>query len=469
LAAVASLEAAGVALSFRGRVVADETAIAAAGDIEFRARDGARLTALAGLSPPLQWDGLPISGRLKLAHDGGALKLEKLALNIAGSRLAGRLQVETLGERRRIDATLEADEASVAALLAPLLDQRLAIAGVAEAAISGRQAWPDEPFSAAVVDAFEGNIRFACKRLVVTGGIALEGARLDIALGGGKIRVEEMSGSGLGGEVRAKVEIAKAPAGVELRGNLRFNALLEAFAAAGTPRTSGPVSGVLEFTGRGLSPRSLMSTLQGQAKLQFGAARLDTLWPGAIPLAADAGLKADPDRLAPTVRQRLAAGLSSGSISLDQKALPAEIADGLLRAKSLSFDTPEGRVTGTASVDLRGLIFDSQWRLEAKSLARAGSAAKPLPPVTVFYRAPLAALGSVEPRIDSAALEQELSARRIEQDVEELERLRRLDEQRRQQEADRLRKQFEATPPVQRPPSPSSNPFEPTVRPAAPG
>jgi hypothetical protein len=229
------------------------------------------------------------------------------------------------------------------------------------------------------------------------------------------------------------------------------------------------VSGELSFAGRGLSPRSLMSTLQGTAKLQFGDAKLETLWPGAIPLAADAGLKAEPDRLASVVKQRLASGLSSGSISLKQRTLPAEIGDGLMRVKAIAFDTPEGRVTGSASLDLRGLTFDSQWRLEAKSLAPGGKAGKPLPPVTVYYRAPLAALGTIEPRIDSAALEQELSARRIEQDVEELERLRRLDEQRRQQEAERLRKQFEATPPVQRPPSPSGTPFEPTVKPAAPG
>ena len=449
LSAFASLDAGGVALAFRGRVAATETGTTTAGELEFRARDGARLTALAGLSPPLQWDGLPISGRLKLAHGDGTLKLEKLALNVAGSRLGGQLTVQRQGDRRRIDASLEADEASVAALLAPLLDQRLAIAGLAEAAISGRQAWPDEPFSATVLDAFEGNIRLSCKRLILVGSIALEGAKVAVVLGGGKVVVDEISGSGLGGQFKVKVEIAKAPAGVELRGSLKFNGLMEAFVAGSTPRTSGPVMGVLDFTGRGLSPRSLMSTLQGQAKLQFGDAKLDTLWPGAIPLAADAGLKADPDRLAPVVRQRLASGLSSGSISLEQRTLPAEISDGLVRVKSISLDIPEGRVTGSASLDLRGLTFDSQWRLEAKSLARAG---KPLPPVTVYYRGPLATLGAIEPRIDSAALEQELSARRIEQDVEELERLRRLDEQRRQQEAERLRKQFEATPPVQRPP-----------------
>ena len=91
------------------------------------------------------------------------------------------MAISQAGERRRIEASLEADEVSVGRLLAPLLDQRLAIAGLAEAAISGTQVWPDEPFSSTVLDAFEGTVRLDCKRLTVADGVALEGAKVDIA------------------------------------------------------------------------------------------------------------------------------------------------------------------------------------------------------------------------------------------------------------------------------------------------
>jgi uncharacterized protein involved in outer membrane biogenesis len=477
LSTVASMDAAGVALAFRGKVaVAEAGGTSTAGELELRARDGARLSALAGLSPPLKLDGLPISGRLKLAHSDGALKLEKLALNVGGSRLAGQLAIQQTGDRRLIDANLEVEEASLASLLAPLLDQRLAIAGQVEAALSGRQAWPDEPFSGAVLDVFEGSIRFSCRRLTVADGIALEGAKLDIVLGGGKVSIDEISGNALGGQFKVKVQLARAPAGVELRGGLRFNAMLDAFPAGSPPsppRATGPVSGVFEFSGRGLSLRALMSTLQGQGKLQFGEAKLQTLWPGAIPLAADAALKGDPERMATVVRQRVASGLSTDGISLAQKTIAAEIADGQVRVKSIALDTAEGRVIGSASVDLKALAFESQWRLEAKPLTPPGGAGKPLPPVIVSYRGPLAALGAVEPRIDTAALEQEVSARKIEQDVEELERLRRLDEQRRLMEAERLRKQFDQAPPLKGgTQAPTGVPIAPTGReqkPAAPG
>ena len=53
---------------------------------------------------------------------------------------------------------------------------------------------------------------------------------------------------------------------------------------------------------------------------------------------------------------------------------------------------------------------------------------------------------SLEPRIDSEALERELAVRRMERDVEELERLRRLDEARRREEAERQRRQLDLQP-----------------------
>ena len=472
LTTLASFDAGDVSLSFRGQVTPAEAGMKTSGDLDFRASDSAPLVALAGLSPLPRADSVPISGRLSLALGDGSIRVERLAANIGASRLAGHVTLSRTADRRRVDASLDADDVTVARLLAPLLDQRLAIAGAAEAAISGRQSvWPDEPFSAAAFDALEGNLKLNCGRLVVADGVVLEGAKLDIAFGGGKIDISDISGVGLGGQFKARLQIAKAAAGAEVRGALAFGATLEAFANTNPPRASGPVNGTLEFTGRGLSPRALMMTLQGQGKIEFGEAKIDTLWPGAIPLAADAGLKAEPDKLAATVRRGLASSLSTGNLPLQQKAFALELADGQLRVKSFAIDTREGRATGIASLDLRALTFDSQWRLEAKA-GVSGVAGKQLPAVIVVYSGPVAALGATEPRIDSAALEQELSARKIERDVEELERLRRLDEQRRQTESERLRKQFEQTPPVQRPSLPSSVPVAPSSReprPAAPG
>ena len=168
--------------------------------------------------------------------------IEKLAANVGGSRLSGKIKLSKTAERRRIDASLDADEVSVARLLAPLLDQRLAITGAAEAALSGRQSvWPDEPFSAGAFDALTGNIQLDCRRLVLADGVILEGAQSSPLLSvGGKIDIEDISGKGLGGQFKAKLQIAKARGRRGTAWRLNFGAALEAFAGGNPPRASGP-------------------------------------------------------------------------------------------------------------------------------------------------------------------------------------------------------------------------------------
>jgi len=462
LAALASMDADGLTLGFRGQVVAAESGSSLTGELEIKTVDGARIAALAGLTPPLRLDGLPIAGTLKFAADRGKLAVDRLALNLAGSEVRGQVSIASTGDRRRVAVHLDVDELTVAKLLSPLLDQRLAVTGAAETAISGRQSpWPDEPFDAGVLEGFEGDIRLNSKRLTIADGISIGQAGIDITLEGGKIDVKRIEGACLGGRCSASLRIDKAAAGVEIGGQLSLaNAVLETLASDGSEgtRRAGTFGGEIKFSGRGTSPRNALSALQGGGKLELSEARLGTLWPGAIGMAVDAALKAEPDKLAGVVQQTLRAGLAGGQLQLPG-TVKLEIADGQLSIKPLAIDTPEGHARGTASLDLRTLYFDSEWRLEQKPTDKPA-----LPAVTVVYRGPVGSLGRLEPRIASEALERELAVRRMERDVEELERLRRLDEQRRREEAERQRRQFEQTPmPV--PVAPAA----PQQRPAAPG
>jgi uncharacterized protein involved in outer membrane biogenesis len=470
LATVASLEAGDVGLGFRGQFRLAETGVKAEGDLDVRTGSGTPLAALAGLAPPLRADGLPVSGKLRIVVDGRSIGIEKLALQVGPTRLSGRVALADAGGRRRIDADLSTDEATLAGLLGLLVDQRFAVAGAAEALLQGgHNPWPDEPFSAAVLDGFEGRIRLSSKRLTLAEGLALDRAQLVAVFQPGKLDVKELAGAGLGGEFKAALSIGKAAAGADVRGRLDFKIALEEIAGGGPTRASGPLKGSVTFSGRGLSPRALVSALHGQGSVTFGEAKLAALWPGAVAAAADAALKAETGKLPATLRQGLEAGLAMGSLALKQRTVGLELADGQLRSKSLAIDTADGRADGTARLDLKALAFDSQWRLEARP---AGANSKPLPAVTVSYRGPLASLGALEPQIDAANLEQELSARRIAQDMEELERLRKLEDQRRLDETERLRKQFEKVPAIPRPLPAPGVPVAPSsrdTRPANPG
>jgi uncharacterized protein involved in outer membrane biogenesis len=406
---------------------------------------------------------------LKLAIDGGTISMDKLALQIGASRLSGKIalsRAEPGTDRRRIDASLSADDLSVGTLLSPLLDLRFGAASAAEAVLLGRpNPWPDEPFSASALGAFEGQIRLSCRRLALTEGMALERAKANFVLKPGKVEAKEITGSALGGEFKAALSIEKVAAGAEVRGTLGFGIALEEVRSSQPARASGPMKGRIEFAGRGVSPRAVLSALQGEGSIAFGEAQLPGLAPGAILPATEAALKAEAGKLAPTLRRALAAGLGTSSLPLGHATLALDIVDGQVRSKPLLVETREGRTSGTARLDLKGLTLDSQWRLEAR-LVDLGAAAKLLPAVTVSYRAPLAALSAVESLIDTSALEQELSARKIERDMEELERLRRLNE------ADPMRQPPEPAAPSQAVPSGPVAPIPPfghEVKPGAPG
>ena len=338
LMVLASMDASDLALNFRGQVVAAENGNSAAGELEIKAIDGTRIATLAGLTPPLRLDGLPIAGTLKFAANDGRLTIDRLALNVAGNDLRGQISIASTGDKRRIEAQLDVDELSVAKLLGPLLDQRLAVTGAAETAISGRQSpWPDEPFDSAVLDGLEGDIRFNSKRFAIADGIGIGQAAIDIALEGGKIDVKRIEGACLGGRCSASARIDKAPGGVEVSGQVNLTGgALQAFAgnASGGVRPEGTIGGEIKFSGRGTSPRNVLSALQGGGTLELGDAKLAALWPGAIAMAAEAALKADPDKLAGVVQQALVAGLSGAQLSLPD-TVKLDIADGQLRVRPL--------------------------------------------------------------------------------------------------------------------------------------
>src|SRR5262249_29641226 len=127
-------------------------------------------------------------------------------------------------------------------------------------------------------------------------GISLSQASLDIALTPGKLEVRKLEGRGFGGPLRVTMRLEKVAGGVDVAGGLHIvGGALEAMSAdtGAKRRASGTLTGELSFAGRGSSVRTIVSGLQGAGRLQFSAAKLPALWPGAIGIAAQAALKAD--------------------------------------------------------------------------------------------------------------------------------------------------------------------------------
>ena len=326
LAAIASIDAGDLALDFRGQLLLRDTGTKLAGDLEIKGADATRIAAIAGLTPPLRLDAVPVSGAMKISAAEGSLDIERLAMTIGGSEVRGKLSLAPAGERRRIAADLMVGELNIARLLAPVLDQRLAITGTVESLLSGQQSpWPEEPFDTAVLEGFEGTIKLETPRLVLTPVLGLGRASLDVELAPGKIDVKQVTGDGPGGRFQAKLALERRPGNVELTGSATIEATLEALApprgGAGAPRGVGPLKGTLEFSARGASPRALMAALQGKGVVEIGEAKLDNLWPGALIAAIETALKVEADKVGPTLRQRLLDGLSEGQLALGPNTL----------------------------------------------------------------------------------------------------------------------------------------------------
>jgi uncharacterized protein involved in outer membrane biogenesis len=475
LTTIASIDAGDLALNFRGQVSLKDTGNKFGGDLEIKGADVARVATIVGLTPPLKLDALPMSGAMKISGSDGALDIERLSLTIGGSEVRGRLSLAPAGDRRRIAAQLMVEELSVARLLAPVLDQRLAITATVESALSGQQTpWPDEPFDTAVLDGFEGTIKVEAPRLALTPLLGLDRASLDVELAPGRIDVKQLAGDGLGGRLQASFALEKRPGNIELTGSATVEATLEALApprAADTPRAVGPIKATLEFSARGGNPRALVSGLQGKGTVEIGEAKLANLWPGALGAAVEAAMKVEADRVGPTLRQELLDRLTEGQLPLGPGSVAVDIVDGQLRSKPIVVDTDQGRASGTANLDLRSFAFDSEWRLERKRANDKIDEKAALPAAVIQYRGPVTALSALDARIGTGAIERELTARKMELDLEELERLRQADEVRRRSELERQRQQPQDPWAPTRPATTPNTPILPKANsvPATPG
>ncbi len=462
-----SLTANDTGVAFSGRFTASKESPRLVGDVELANADASRIAALARLVPPLRLGTFPLSGTLRLATDGSTINVDRFALDVGGVLLRGQLGIAPEDNRQRLNARIEADELSVAHLLAPLLDGRLGSAtAVAEAALSERPSiWPPQPFDAGVLDGLVGDIAVDVKRLAVYGSVVLNEARLLASIGDGKVVVRQIAGTGLKGSWALALALARTQSGAELSGTLQADALE---LATLSPAADGVASAKLAFQGRGVSPRALMASLQGNVSITLQKASIPVS-PAAISKAIDRSMAAGSDRLPQVLRQGLAANLAQTPLPLPD-SIELTIADGILRSKPLSVEIKEGSAAGATSLDLSPLNLTSDWRLTDKTLSVGG---RGLPPIAVQYSGPLAALGRMDPQINAEALEREVTVRKMERDVDELERLRRLDETRRREDAERLREQIErgqtAQPPVkvEAPPPQPAPPPRPQVQPKA--
>ncbi len=454
LLAFADVKAEGLSLGYRGQVrLATPGETDLDGALEIAASDARLALALAGLRVAEGAAGVPLSGSIGLRRAGAVLRLESDAVRLGASTVSGHA---TLGPgdsgRAAIDASLAADKASFAQLLAPLLGAsegsdvlatltppppRLAPRPAAEAPAEA-VIWPERVFDLGLLDHLEGKIALAVGALGLEPGLTLGNAQLGAELSPQGIKVTRLEGDAIGGRLSAELDMARAPAGVGLSGKVRIDVWSQP-PAKGDARPGDTAAFAVTFSSRALSPAALMTALSGSGELTVGDATLNGNSPAAVAAVARAALTGQGPSGGAPLAEAIGAALKEGEVNLGKLTIPIEISDGALKLKKVQIEMADGRSSFVTVVELATMRLDSEWQIAPK--LDKGLAADParalLPAVTVVYTGKLSALASLVPQVSAGALERELVVRKMEIDVGELERLRKLDEARARKDAER--------------------------------
>lgn len=445
----------GLSLGYRGRVrLAKPGETGLDGEFRISAPDARGTLALAGLGVAEGAAGVPIGGTIGVRREGNVLRLDSDALALGSSTLSGQLSVTAHdGDRKTIDATLSANTASIAALLAPLLgssdaDPLNATAPVAPppqpAQRPGAEAppaplptaiWPEQGFDLAFLERVDGKVALSIDALALEPGLTIGNARLAAELTPEGVKITRLDGDAVGGHLSSRLDITKAPAGIGLDGTVRVDISSKPTPAADASAPTEPGDAVafgVTFSSRALSPAAIVAAVTGKGELTVGNATLNGNSPAAVSRVVRAALTGQGPNGGPQLADAVKGALKEGEVKLGKIAVPVEISDGALKLSKVQIDMPEGRSTFVTAVELTTMKIDSEWQIEPK--LDSGLAANPtralLPPVTVVYSGKLNEFASLAPQVSTEGLERELVVRKMELDVGELERLRKQDEER---------------------------------------
>ena len=461
LASFASVAADGVSLTYSGRVLMPADApLGLKGEVEVAGRDGRMLVGLAGLKMPEAVSDTAISGILSVEKTADTLTLKPAALEIAGAPVGGELTIKHPqdGTRSAVTAFLKVEEARLPGLLSAVLGKTpLAIDPQPAAAPAPAQKagaaqhqppapavtiWPEQAFDFSGLETVEGRVTVHFGKLALEPDFSIRNARMDLTLQPGKLSVTALEGEAVGGKLTSQLTLAKEQGGVALTGDLDIRVPHDA-GAAGAPQPD--IAGLaLKFNGRAMSPAALIGDMKGNGELKLGDVSLGGMSPAVIGAVSEAALLGRGPQQGPQLYDALRAGLREGQLKIGELAVPVTLTEGSMKLAKVEFDKEDGRTAFETVVDLATLRIDSEWTVEARLPKTAGRAGgKLLPPVSVVYAGMLKNITAIEPQISAAALERELTVRKMERDVEELERLRKEDEQRAKEEQARMKAEQE--------------------------
>ncbi len=466
LATLLALDVAGLALEYRGQVkVSDAAGLSLGGVLYLSAADIGRSLATAGYRPRPALDGIPAAATLSITGADARHEITLTSLLLADTRVAGSVRIDAAHAETRLTGRLSTSRLSLPYLL------RLAAIAEKDDLAGTRASMPESVWPAGSLDlsplaALDVTLAIDAETLLLAPSLPAGKSATELIVRGGDAKLAVRSAAALGGNLTGEIDLARIAAGARLKARLALaGGQLQVIAGAAPIPPKGRFDVKLELDGAGIGPQAIVAALTGKGELSLSETSLPGLAPSAPRVATENLLALHGELAEGEVRRQVEVALDAGPLPVSPRRIGLEIADGIVRVAPVEADLKEARVTGSTSIDVQSLRFDSEWRLVAKIAPGSPEARRPpLPPIAVILTGSLIRLPALERRLQLDAFEREITVRKYERDVEELERIRREDEERAKQEAERRRlldeqREIPVRPEVR--PDPAQRPQEP--------
>jgi uncharacterized protein involved in outer membrane biogenesis len=427
-------------------------------DVAFRAAN-AKLPRRAGaaLAPA------PADLRAHLAINGAEVAATDLSGKVAGSTVKGAVTVG-IGEPLRVNGRIETDQADASELFAIVTGAPRPAGPAAD--------WVAEPFGTPAAPPLDGRIEFRAATAQWMAGAPARDLTGAVTFKPSGFSLADVTGRFADGRFALDGEVRRDRGGVFLRSHVKVsNADLPAL-LAGALRVpaAGRLSLEAEMQGQGLSPASLVGSLNGNGTLTAENFEISGLDPGAADavlnaLEADRGLAGNAAR----VTQIANTGLDAGKLKIASLTTPIVIADGRAQLTGVQASARNADISGLVSLALADWQLNARIMMTAPPRKNAPGAERPV--MTVTTRGPLSA---ARRSVDVASLINWSTMRAIDQEAKRLDDAERerervettIDALRRQSEAPRQPDNSSAFPPVVAPAtSPSSAAPPPSASP----
>ncbi|MEO0618721.1 MAG: AsmA family protein [Pseudomonadota bacterium] len=417
----------------------------ASGKLSARVKAGNQLAELIA-TPSKTPNGENLHVAATLEYTPGKTRLSNVRWTYGAENGEGTLAIERTNGASRV--TLNA-EASTLAL--PQLARILSGTTQSSPGETGDVVWPATPFTFHLPERMTVDAALKVRQLAVTETATLSNAALTAFATGARAQLDLTSAAFAGGRVSGSARLDRRAAGAALKAQLRAEnlALAELSGTSGSrgdrrPATARsdqtsetrvgidnpPIAGradlALDLEGVALTPKGLVSVARGTGQLLVRGGTLRDFSPQAVQdVAADlAEDNASVNQAA--VKARLASRLDDRPLAAEELNLALAVRDGAIEIAPFRITTGASAISAKSFVDLARLRLDSEWRIKPTVAVAAAQTSAVLPAISIFYAGPMYRPSEVKRGFGVAALERELTVRRLEGNIDQLEGTRAL-------------------------------------------